>query len=85
VRPLLDILAGCGITRVDAMKMDIEGFEDQAIIPMLRSAPRSLWPKRLLIEILMKGNWREDCVAALLAAGYREIWRKDEGDALFRL
>lgn len=50
VRPLVDILAEAGITRVDTMKVDVEGFEDRVVPPFFEKAPRSLWPKRICLE-----------------------------------
>jgi FkbM family methyltransferase len=50
VRPLVDMLAEAGITRVDTMKVDVEGFQDRVVPPFFERAPRSLWPQRICLE-----------------------------------
>ncbi|MEM6748220.1 MAG: FkbM family methyltransferase [Pseudomonadota bacterium] len=48
---LPSLLAGHGITRIDAMKIDIEGHEIAALTPLFAQAERSLWPKVICVEI----------------------------------
>ena len=74
IRTLQSVLESFGIERIDAMKVDIEGFEDRAIMPFLRVAPRSLWPRSILIETCHAHLWREGCVVALRDAGYLVEW-----------
>ncbi len=75
VTPLLSIVESTGVKRIDALKIDIEGFEDQALMPFIRTAPRQLWPARIFMEVDHATRWREDCLAGLIAVGYREHWR----------
>ncbi len=70
MRPLLAIAEQAGIERIDALKIDIEGYEDRALIPFFRAAPRSLWPKRIVIEDENADQWAEDCMAFLMDIGY---------------
>ena len=44
------IVERAGIDRIDALKTDIEGFEDRALLPFFATAPRALWPKRIYME-----------------------------------
>lgn len=67
------ILDEAGVTRVDALKIDIEGFEDRALIPFFRDAPQTLWPGAVVIEHLSKDEWLEDCIADMKARGYTEV------------
>ena len=69
------ILADAGVTRVDALKIDIEGFEDRALMPFFREAPPTLWPRAVVIEHLSKNEWLADCIADMRARGYAEIGR----------
>lgn len=71
VMTLMQVAASAAMERIDALKIDIEGYEDRALIPFLRTAPTSLWPSAILMEIKLAKRWREDCIAALIAAGYR--------------
>lgn len=48
--PLTRILADAGITRVDSLKIDIEGHEDAALVPFLQQASGDLLPTRIVIE-----------------------------------
>ena len=43
-RPLLAILDEAGITTIDALKIDVEGAEDLALVPFLRDAPPACCP-----------------------------------------
>jgi FkbM family methyltransferase len=75
VEPLLGLLTANGIAKIDAMKIDIEGYEDRALMPFFASAPRDLWPRRLLIETLGRGGaWERDCISHLTAVGYAVEW-----------
>jgi FkbM family methyltransferase len=72
IRPLHDMVVDAGLTRIDALKIDIEGFEDQALIPFFEAAPKVLWPKLLIIERSEK-DWRADLLSTLKQAGYRDL------------
>ncbi len=73
VRSLLDMLHEAGVSRIAAMKIDIEGWEDRALAPFLDQAPDSLLPQRIVIEHAHRSRWRRDCLAALAARGYRSL------------
>lgn len=83
-RSLCSVLAEKGISRIDAMKIDIEGLEDRAIMPLLRSAPEALWPAAILIEVVLGFMWREGCIVALQDRGYRIAWRSAKDVLLMR-
>jgi FkbM family methyltransferase len=72
VRPLLDMVLEAGLTRIDALKIDIEGFEDQALLPFFEAAAQSLWPKLLILERSEK-DWTGDLLGTLKRAGYSDI------------
>ncbi len=84
VATLLSVVNRSGIDRIDALKIDIEGFEDRALLPFIGAAPRALWPKRIYMETDWAARWERDCIAGLIAAGYGEAWRS-RGDILLRL
>ncbi len=81
VMTLQTIAEQAGIARIDSLKIDIEGYEDRAIVPYIKSAPRHLWPRRIYMEILHSRLWDTDCVAVLLENGYR-VACMSKGDAL---
>jgi FkbM family methyltransferase len=74
VTPLLRVVQDRGIPHIDLLKIDVEGFEDRALMPFFRSAPRSLWPKHLLIETVHHAIWRDNLTGFLEANGYRAVF-----------
>jgi FkbM family methyltransferase len=70
VRQLLSILDDAGLQTIDALKIDVEGFERAALEPFFRAAPRSRWPKRICMEHLHDS----DVMAGILrGCGYRLV------------
>jgi hypothetical protein len=49
---LLDILTEDGTSRLDAMKIDIEGFESEVLASFFSTAPVTLWPKLVIGEVV---------------------------------
>ena len=45
IATLLSVVERAGVDRVDALKIDIEGYEDRALLPFIATAPRALRPK----------------------------------------
>jgi FkbM family methyltransferase len=68
--PLLAIVQKHGLPRIDALKIDIEGAEDRALMPFFATAPETLHPKLLIVENSVP-LWRGDLRGALAQAGYR--------------
>ncbi len=66
------ILADAGITRVDALKIDVEGFEDRVLTGFFAKAPQTLWPRAVVIEHLSRKEWQQDSIDDMVARGYRE-------------
>jgi hypothetical protein len=67
---LADILRDQGLTRVDAIKIDVEGFEDKALAGYLRDVADADLPSSLLIEHLHSKIWATDLKALALSRGY---------------
>jgi FkbM family methyltransferase len=80
-KTLLSLLETYGFERIDALKIDIEGHEDLALMPFFENAPEQLFPSLLIIEDNQK-VWRCDLYAQLARSGYIEKFR-DNGNALF--
>ena len=76
--PLPDALTQRFIHRIDLLKIDIEGFEDQALLPLMQPEYKTLWPEAILIETVLRQHWREDCVAHLESLGYTLIGNTGE-------
>lgn len=71
VRPLMAVLEERGITSIDLLKIDIEGFEDRALAPFLVSAPDALLPGHILMEMEHRNLWQHDLEAMLRQRGYK--------------
>lgn len=84
VQTLAQILADQNVSQIDAMKIDVEGFEDRVLLPFIDSAPRSLWPRAILMEIVHGYRWHDACFHRLLQAGYAVKWQSSM-DALLIL
>ena len=69
-RPLLALLADLQVTRIDALKIDIEGAEDVALCPFLAGAAPGLLPRRIVIEN-SDALWKRDLRGALEDRGYQ--------------
>jgi hypothetical protein len=72
IRRLMGLVAEHGFERIDALKADIEGAEDLALLPFMEEAPESLWPRLVILED-STSEWRRDCVAFFLERGYERI------------
>jgi FkbM family methyltransferase len=66
---LLGLCRRHGLTRFDALKLDIEGHEPPVLLAFFAEAPASLWPKVIVLEA--NGGLDTSGLAARLAAnGY---------------
>ncbi|TYC49529.1 FkbM family methyltransferase [Rhodobacterales bacterium] len=78
VRPLTAIADEQGLSRIDVLKVDVEGFEDRVVLPFLRHADRTLWPRVILLETNCRPYWTEDCIAELANRAYKVTGRTDD-------
>ncbi|MEA2942689.1 MAG: hypothetical protein QOD09_3218 [Bradyrhizobium sp.] len=81
---LLRILQDQDVGHVDALKIDVEGYEDRVLIGFFRDAPKTLWPRAIAIEHLSRDDWLDDCLADMLARGYAETGRTRSNTLLVR-
>ena len=59
VRPLAALLRAEGLTRVDALKIDIEGMELPVMVSFFGQAPDELWPTLIITEFKEDARHRE--------------------------
>jgi FkbM family methyltransferase len=78
------ILDEAGVGKVDALKIDIEGFEDRVLIGFFRETPPALWPRAVVIEHLSREEWQQDCIGDMVSRGYREAGRTRSNTFLLR-
>ena len=62
-----DILEKESVNQIDALKIDIEGYEYRALLPFFTHCSKKMWPKRISIEHL--GD-KSDIETLLVDIGY---------------
>ncbi len=72
-KPLYKIMQEANIKQVHSMKIDVEGYEDQVLIPFFEEAPKKLWPNVIVIEHCHSSIWQDDVLDYLLDGKYRLI------------
>ena len=70
----MDCLEEAGVDRVDLLKVDVEGLEDQVIVPLL-NGPEKFRPKAIYFEDAHDQNWKYPLIELLTEAGYEEAKR----------
>jgi FkbM family methyltransferase len=78
------ILGEAGVGHVDALKIDVEGYEDRVLTGFFREAPQDLWPRAVVIEHLARNEWQNDCIADMVARGYGESGKTRSNTLLVR-
>ena len=79
---LLALAERCGLDRIDAIKMDIEGHEDAVLSAFFAAAPTALWPRLLIFEN-NQALWSRDLISEIAARGY-EVLKTGPGNAVLR-
>jgi FkbM family methyltransferase len=69
---LLNLVRQEGFSRIDAIKLDVEGAEDIILEPFFRDAPEALHPGLVIIE-KDGGQWQIDLPALLAGHGYGKL------------
>jgi FkbM family methyltransferase len=78
------IIDEAGVSHVDALKIDIEGFEDRVLSGFFKQAPQELWPSAVVIEHLSMDEWQQDCIADMIARGYGKVGTTRSNTLLLR-
>ena len=83
---LMDILLKNRINNIDCLKIDIEGYEDRALIPFFKKAEKSLYPLNIVMEFSSQKEWEQEpnLVEFLNSIGY-ETKFKTRGNICLKL
>jgi FkbM family methyltransferase len=81
---LQNILLKNNISKVSSLKIDIEGAEDDALIPFFKNAPRTMWPACAVIEHCNRNIWKTDLIQCMIDRGY-EIKLKKRANTVLML
>ena len=57
------------VARIDALKIDVEGSEDDILTAFFNTADQTLWPRLIVIEDA-SGVWQNDLFGFLRERGY---------------
>ena len=71
-----------GVERIDLLKIDVEGFEDRALVPFLAGAPRAMLPRAILLEREHSSLWEDDLEGLMRRLGYRETFASGQNALL---
>ena len=71
-KALRTILEEEGISRLDCLKLDVEGAEDLILEAFFRDASPALWPRLLIVEDA-PGRWAINLPALIAAQGYTVV------------
>jgi hypothetical protein len=62
------------VETVDALKIDVEGFEDVILSPFFRDAPPQMLPGLIIIEDC-RNSWKADLMSIMADKGYAIVAR----------
>jgi FkbM family methyltransferase len=71
VDTLHNLASAHGFDRIDALKIDVEGWEPHVLLPFFETAPRALWPRLIVIE-RVNDRWTVDLIGRLKQLGYAD-------------
>jgi FkbM family methyltransferase len=69
--PLWPLMQSLGVTELAAAKVDIEGYEERVLSRFFDEAPRTAYPRRLLVEVADQFGPTGPLLALLDRVGYR--------------
>ena len=81
-KKLYDIVKEENIKYITNLKIDIEGYEDRALIPFFKTAKKSLFPKNILLEHSSCKLWKKDLIKFLFKKGYKVVFKNKSNLAL---
>ncbi|MHA1545204.1 MAG: FkbM family methyltransferase [Alphaproteobacteria bacterium] len=84
IGPLHQVLWDLGIHSIDALKIDVEGYEDRVLEPFYHFAPAPLWPRAVIIEHISRDQWAYDCITQCEARGYTVLFKTRSNTILLR-
>ena len=81
---LADVVERENLTKINALKIDVEGYEDRVLLPYLRQASDSMLPDAIVVEVITSEHWLEDPIEVAISRGYVEAKRNKMNSILIR-
>ena len=75
VYSLLEILETKDIKVIDALKLDVEGFEDKIMKTFFKKSNQKLYPKIVIVEDSGQNLWKWDMISWMCQHGYKSVNR----------
>jgi FkbM family methyltransferase len=72
------------IKHIDAIKIDVEGYEDKVLMPFFLNSSTTIWPKLVIIEHSQRLEWVDDVIQWMLNNDYALVF-KSKGNSIFKL
>ena len=72
---MIEILETKDIKKIDALKIDVEGFEDKIMKHFFEKSNKNLYPKIVIIEDSGKEQWEWDVISWMFKHGYKLVNR----------
>ena len=82
LKSLQSVVEEHSIEKIDALKIDVEGYEDRIMKQLFEIMDKGLWPKAIIIEYVNKSSWEWDPVQEALSNGYIEAFKTRNNIAL---
>ena len=70
-RKITDFVPVAAQDRLCVLKIDVEGFEDRVMRPLLDDDKKLAWFDHVILEVVHKESWQYDLVGELEAKGFR--------------
>ena len=71
------------IDNIDALKIDIEGYEDRVLMPFFKTCPTRLLPRLIIIEHSSLSEWKDNIFDWMINNNYRLMY-KSRGNSIFK-
>jgi FkbM family methyltransferase len=80
---LNEFISNNSIKNIDALKIDIEGYEDRALMPFFKNSPINLLPKLIIIEHSSLNEWKDDIIDWMINNNYLLVY-KSRGNSVLK-
>ena len=67
---------------IDALKIDVEGYEDRVLMPFFRNCPTKLLPRLIIIEHSSLNEWKENIFDWMINNNYK-LMHRSRGNSVF--
>ena len=84
LRSINSVMAEHNLKRIDALKIDVEGYEDKIMRSLFETVDQARWPKAIVIESVHDNQWQWNPIAHAKQRGYREVFKTRNNTALIR-